>query len=219
MRLYASSGRGDSPQDFRSIGPKRGCHTQSYQIEFDYVMHAMWQQQRGEIVPNIQSTGPKGQANTQICQALSGRQDRRGRPAPIYARQYPVDMTEKEANTHICQAVSSRQDRRGRPAPRYARQYPVEMTEGVGQHPDMLGSIRSTGPKGQVGHPYMPDSMCLLCDCMVCSTMGELTKLHAYNLQFWFQVPLQRRGRRQRGSNTSYTHIDFLHLRYSGIVL
>ena len=30
-------------------------------------------------------------------------------------------------------------------------------------------------------------SMCFIC-CMVCGSLGELTKLRAYGFQFWFQV-------------------------------
>ena len=52
--------------------------------------------------------------------------------------------------------------------------------------------------------------------CMVCGMMGELTKLCAYGFQFWFQVPLHRRGRSWHGSSASHTH-DFRILRSMGL--
>ena len=33
------------------------------------------------------------------------------------------------------------------------------------------------------------------CYCMVCGSLGELTKLRAYGFQFWFQVLLVAKGR------------------------
>ena len=37
--------------------------------------------------------------------------------------------------------------------------------------------------------------MCFICYCMVCGSLGELTKLRAYGFQFWFQVlSFQRRS-------------------------
>ena len=50
----------------------------------------------GEIVPSTRSRGPKG------------------RPAPRYASQYPVERTEGEASSQIYWSVSGREDRRGR---------------------------------------------------------------------------------------------------------
>ena len=50
----------------------------------------------------------------------------------------------------------------------------------VGRHPRMVVPGRS-------GTPKLPDSMYIMC-YVVCGMMGELTKLHAYGLQFWFQV-------------------------------
>ena len=41
----------------------------------------------------------------------------------------------------------------------------------------------------------MPDNICMLCDHMVCGTVGELTKLRAYDFQFWFQVLPVAEGR------------------------
>ena len=38
-------------------------------------------------------------------------------------------------------------------------------------------------------------SMCFICYCVVCGSLGELTKLRAYGFSFWFQVLPQVKGR------------------------
>ena len=72
--------------------------------------------------------------------------------------------------------------------------------------------------------PYLLDSgvwarpvspSCSLYDCMECGIMGELTKIRAYSFQFWFQVPLLRRGRSWRGSGPSHTCLVFRTMRSS----
>ena len=52
----------------------------------------------------------------------------------------------------------------------------------------------------------MHDSICMLCDYMVCGMMGGLTKLRAYSFQFWFQVlPVADDGARDdRMTHTIY---------------
>ena len=40
-------------------------------------------------------------------------------------------------------------------------------------------------------------SMCFICYCMVCSSLGELTKLRAYSFDFGFRYSVFKRGARE----------------------
>ena len=55
--------------------------------------------------------------------------------------------------------------------------YPIEIDRRGDQHPDMLDSYLVEIDRRGGRHPDMPG---LICYCMICGMMGELTKLCAY---------------------------------------
>ena len=65
----------------------------------------------------------------------------------------------------------------------------------------------------------------LLCDyvimCMVCGSLGRLTKLRAYSFQFWFQVLSVEKGRARDDRTASHYvfHTQDLCELYSDVVL
>ena len=66
----------------------------------------------------------------------------------------------------------------------------------VGRHP------RMAVPGSQA--PQNSLAVRMLCVCMVCGTLGELTKLRAYGFQFCFQVLPVAEGR-ARGDRMAHT--------------
>ena len=55
------------------------------------------------------------------------------------------------------------------------------------------GFRSDAGGKAPVSPDFGPmqwarPNMCFICYCMVCGSLGGLTKLHVYGLSFWFQV-------------------------------
>ena len=104
----------------------------------------------------------------------------------------------------MSQSVSGLRSDAGGKAPVSPDFGPMQGTRSQSVSPD-FGPMQGTGSQSVSGlrsdaggkAPVSPDlglmqwarpSMCFICYCMVCGRLGELTKLHAYGFQFWFQV-------------------------------
>nr|KAJ0213173.1 hypothetical protein LSAT_V11C400203150 [Lactuca sativa] len=71
---------------------------------------------------------------------------------------------------------------------------------GIPERPDMSRSAPQNGLTWVGRAPQNCLAVCMLCDCMVCGMMGELTKLFAYSFSFGFSMVVTRHGAGGSGS-------------------